>query len=77
MDTNIDDVIYVYGKDGKYLRFGKTTNNLYCMELQCFFGTVKGKMAMFSRMDVKRAEVVQNLRERLGFQLDTTLDKSI
>ena len=33
MDTDIDNAIYVYGKDGKYLRFAKTTNNLYCMEL--------------------------------------------
>ena len=50
MDTDIEDATYVYGKDGKYLRLGKTTNNLYCIELQsdkekddCFFGTVKGK----------------------------------
>ena len=82
--TDVDNAIYVYGKDGKYLRFGKTTNNLYCMELRsdeekedCFFGTVKGRMAMFSKMDVKRAEAVRNLQERLGFPLDTTLDKSI
>ena len=33
MDTDIDDAIYVYGKDGKYLRFGKTAKGLYCMEL--------------------------------------------
>ena len=45
MDTDIDDAIYVFGDDGKYLRFGKTSNNLYSCELRtnddkkgdCFF----------------------------------------
>jgi len=50
MDTDIDDAIYVYGKDGKYLRFGKTAKGLYCMELHdeeeketCLFATIKRK----------------------------------
>ena len=84
MYTEIDDAIYVYGKDGKYLRFAKTTNNLYCMELRddeekedCFFGTVKRKKAMSSKMDVKRAEAVRNSQERPGFPSDRTLAKSI
>ena len=47
------------------LSLGKIANefNLYCMELQfeeekedCFFGTVKGKMAIFSKMDVNQVE---------------------
>ena len=84
MDTDVNDAIYVYGKDGKYLQFGKTTNNQYCMELQsgeekedCFFGTVKRKKAMSSKMDVKRAEAVRNSQERPGFPSDRTLAKSI
>ena len=42
-----------------------------------FFGIVKGKMAMFSNMDCKRAEAVQNLQGRLGFPSDVTLAKLI
>ena len=34
MNTDINDAIYVYGEDGKYLRFGRPTNNLYCIELK-------------------------------------------
>lgn len=51
MDTDIDDAIYVFGEDGKYLQFDKTNINLYCYELKtdkekkedCFFTTVKGR----------------------------------
>lgn len=32
---------------------------------------------MFSKMDVKRAEAVRNLKERLEFPSDTTLAKLI
>lgn len=45
MDTAIGNAIYVYSEDGKYLRFSKTKNKLYCCELKadkeeredCFF----------------------------------------
>ena len=85
MDTDIDNAIYVYGEDGKYLRFGKTENNLYCCELKpnqenkedCFFSTVKGRKAMFSKLDCKRAAAVRELQERLGFPSDVILAKAI
>ena len=85
MDTDIDDAIYVYGEDGKYLRFGKTENNLYCCELNidqenkedCFFSTVKGRKAMFSKLDCKGAAAVRELQKRLGFPSDVTLAKAI
>ena len=34
MNTDTNDAIYVFGEDGKYLKFGKTSNNLYCCELK-------------------------------------------
>ena len=68
MDTEIDDAIYLYGNNEKYLRFGRKTNNLYCMELRSneengeyFFGTVKGKMAKFLKIDCKPAEAIADL----------------
>ena len=84
MDTCIDDAIYVYGKDDKYLRFAKTSKGLYCMELHdeeeketCFFATIKGKMAMFLELDQKQAKAVRELQERLGFPSDIDLAKAI
>ena len=85
MDTDINDAIYKYGEDEKYLRFGKTENNLYCCKLNlnqekkedCFFSTVKGRKAMFSKLDCKQAAAVREFQERLVFSSDVTLAKAI
>lgn len=79
IDTDIGYIMYVFGEDGKYLQFGKTSNNLYCWKLKtakeekedCFFTTVKGKNVMFSKLDCKRAAAVREFQERLGFFLQT------
>ena len=62
MNTVINNAIYVYGNEGKYLRFGKTKAGLYKMEIRpndekegCFFSTVKGMKAMFSELDCNTA----------------------
>ena len=73
MNTAVDNAIYVYNKDGKYIRFVRTRANLYCAYLhpdegedKCYLATVKDRKAMFSEADYRRAEAVQNLQLRLG-----------
>lgn len=80
MNTAIDDVIYVYDKDGKYIRFARTKAKLYCAYLhpndgedKCYLTTVKDRKAMFSEADCRRAEAVRNLESRLGHPLDVDL----
>ena len=85
MDSDIDNAIYVFGRNRKYLQFGKTSNNLYYCELKtgkeekedCFFTTVKRRKAMLSKLDCKQAAAVRELKERLGFPPDVTLAKTI
>ena len=43
----------------------------------CLFATIKGKMAMFSELDQKRAKAVRELQERLGFPSNIDLAKAI
>ena len=80
MNTAIDDAIYVYDEDRKYVRFARTKANLYCAYLhpddredKYYLLTVKDRKAMFSEADCRRAEAVRKLQSRLGHPSDVDL----
>ena len=84
MNAAIDDAIYVYDRDGKYIRFARTKANLYCAYLhpddgedKCYLSTVKDRKALFTEADCKRAEAVRNLQSRLGFPSDVDLTNAM
>ena len=85
MDTNIDNAIYVHNDDGSYIRFHRTNQNVYeiqigdCTDMEeCHaLTTVKENGMQYSALDQKRAEAVQSLQEQLGFPSDTDLANAI
>lgn len=66
MNTEVDDAIYVFDEQGKYLRFGRTKNNLCAASIgdkdndsKCYaFNAVKGNKSMFSELDCNGAEAM-------------------
>jgi hypothetical protein len=61
MDTAIDNAFYVFNEDGTYIRFSRTPNSMYCIDINTneddhvvmAHQTVKGESAHFSAIDCK------------------------
>ena len=69
MNTKVDDAMNVLNDEGRYLRFGRTRNNLCAVSIgendtdnKCFmFNTVKVNKSMFLELDCERAEASRAL----------------
>jgi hypothetical protein len=85
MDSAIDDAIYVFNEDGSYVRFSKTPNCMYCINIKAdgdnhvvlVHQTVKGKSAHFSAIDCRRAAKVRDLQKTLACPSDNDLANAI
>ncbi|OEU23519.1 hypothetical protein FRACYDRAFT_233689 [Fragilariopsis cylindrus CCMP1102] len=85
MDSAIDNAIYVFNDDGSYIRFGKTSNGMYCIDITTdddhhivmAHQTVKGESAHFSAIDCRRAAKVRDLQEALACPSDFDLANAI
>ena len=85
MDSAIDNAIYVFNDDGSYIRFGKTSNGMYCIDITTdedqhivmAHQTVKGESAHFSAIDCRRAAKVRDLQEVLACPSDFDLANAI
>ena len=85
MDSAIDNAIYVFNDDGSYVRFGKTPNGMYCLDINIdddnhvvlAHHTVKGESAHFSAIDCRRAAKVRDLQEALACPSDFDLANAI
>jgi hypothetical protein len=85
IDTAIDNAIYVFNEDGTYVRFSKTPNGMYCINITTdddhhivmAHQTVKGESAHFSAIDCRRAAKVRDLQEALACPSDFDLANAI
>jgi hypothetical protein len=85
MDSAIDNAIYVFNEDGSYIRFAKTPNGMYCIDVATdqdqqvvlAHQTVKGESAHFSAIDCRRAAKVRDLQEALACPSDVDLANAI
>jgi hypothetical protein len=85
MDTRIDDAIYVFNEDGTYVRFARTPNGMYCIDINTdeedhlvmAHQTVKGESSHFSAIDCRRAAKVRDLQEALACPSDFDLANAI
>jgi hypothetical protein len=85
MDSAIDNAIYVFNEDGTYVRFSKTPNGMYCINIttdgenQIILAhqTVKGESAHFSAIDCRRAAKVRELQKALACPSDFDLANAI
>jgi hypothetical protein len=85
MDSAIDNAIYVFNEDGTYVRFSKTPNGMYCINITTddenkivlAHQTVKGESAHFSAIDCRRAAKVRELQEALACPSDFDLANAI
>jgi hypothetical protein len=81
MDTAIDNAFYVFNEDGTYIRFTRTTNGMYCIDINTdenatmvmAHQTVKGESAKFSALDCRGAEKIRDLQEVLACPIDFDL----
>jgi hypothetical protein len=85
IDSAIDNAIYVFNEDGSYVRFAKTPNGMYCIDITTddddhvvmAHQTVKGESAHFSAIDCRRAAKVRDLQEALACPSDFDLGNAI
>ena len=84
MDTAIDNAFYVFNEDGTYIRFARTTNGMYCIDIKyeddhmvLAHQTVKGESAHFSAIDCRRAAKIRDLQEVLAFPSDADLANAV
>ncbi|OEU06188.1 hypothetical protein FRACYDRAFT_255934, partial [Fragilariopsis cylindrus CCMP1102] len=85
MDSAIDNAIYVFNEDGTYVRFAKTSNGMYCIEVTTgddnhmvmAHQTVIGESAHFSAIDCRRAAKVRELQEVLACPSDIDLANAV
>jgi hypothetical protein len=85
MDSAIDNAIYVFNEDGSYIRFAKTPNGMYCIDITndnnnhvvLAHQTVKGESSHFSAIDCRRAAKVRELQEALACPSDVDLANAI
>jgi hypothetical protein len=69
MDTAIDNAFYVFNEDGIYIRFSRTANGMYCIDINkdeddhviMAHQTVEGESAQFSAIDCRRASKIREL----------------
>jgi hypothetical protein len=84
MDTAIDNAFYVFNEDGTYIRFARTTNGMYCIDIKheddhmvMAHQTVKGESSHFSAIDCRRAAKIRDLQEALAFPSDVDLANAV
>jgi hypothetical protein len=85
MDTAIDDAIYVFNKDGTYIRFSRTPNGMHCIGVNIdeddnvimAHQTVKGESAHFSGIDSRKASKIRELQEILACPSDIDLANAV
>jgi hypothetical protein len=85
MDTAIDNAFYVFNEDGTYIRFSRTSNGTYCIDINTdeddhvvmAHQTVKGESAHFSAIDCRRAAKVRDLQEILACPSDVDLANAV
>jgi hypothetical protein len=85
MDTAIDDAFYVFNEDSTYARFSRTSNGMYCININTdennhvvmAHQTVKGECAHFSAICCRKASKVRDLQEVLGCPRDIDLDNAV
>jgi hypothetical protein len=81
MDTAIDNAVYVFNEDCTYIRFSRTPNGMYCIDIDkdkddhvvMAHQTVKGESAHFSAINCRRAAKVWELQEVLACPSDIDL----
>jgi hypothetical protein len=85
MDTAIDNAFYVFNEDGTYIRFSRTPNGMYCIDINTdedehvmmAHQTVKGESAHFSAIDCRRAAKIRELQEVLACPSDIDLADAV
>jgi hypothetical protein len=84
MDTAIDNAFYVFNEDGTYIRFARTANGMYCIDIKheddhmvMAHQTVKGESSHFSAIDCRRAAKIRDLQEALAFPSDVDLANAV
>jgi hypothetical protein len=85
MDTAIDNTFYVFNEDCTYIRFSRTPNGMYCIDINkdkddhvvMAHQTVKGESAHFSAIDCRRAAKVWELQEVLACPSDIDLANAV
>jgi hypothetical protein len=85
MDTAIDNAFSVFNEDGTYIRFSRTSNGMYCIDINTdednhvvmAHQTVKGESAHFSTIDCRRAAKVRDLQEILACPSDFNLANAV
>jgi hypothetical protein len=85
MDTAIDNAFYVFNEDGTYIRFSRTTNGMYCIDINTdeddhvvmAHQTVKGESSHFSAIDCRRAAKIRELQEVLACPSDVDLANAV
>jgi hypothetical protein len=85
VDSAIDNEIYIFNDDGSYVRFAKTPNDMYCINITTddddhvvmAHQTVKGESAHFSAIDCRRAAKVRELQEVLACPSDIDLANAV
>jgi hypothetical protein len=85
MDTAIDNEFYVFNEDGTYIRFTRTSNGMYCIDINTkeddhvvmAHQTVQGESSHFSAIDCRRAAKVRELQEILVCPSDIDLANAV
>jgi hypothetical protein len=85
MGTAIDNASYVFNEDGTYIRFSRTSNGMYCIDINTdeddhvvmAHQTVKGESAHFSAIDCRRAANIRDLQEALACPSDVDLANAV
>jgi hypothetical protein len=85
MDTAIDNAYYVFNEDGTYIRFSRTSNGMYCIDINTeeddhvvmAHQTVKGESAHFSAIDCRRAAKVRDLQQVIACPRDADLANAV
>jgi hypothetical protein len=85
MDTAIDNAFYVFNEDNTYIRFSRSNNGMYCIDINVdednhivmAHQTVTGESAHFSTIDCRRAAKVRELQEALACPSDVDLANAV
>jgi hypothetical protein len=85
MDTAIDNAFYVFNEDSTYIRFERTSNGMYCIDINTnehdqvvmAHQTVEGESAHFSAIDCRRAAKIRELQEALACPSDVDLANAV
>jgi hypothetical protein len=85
MDSAIDNAIYEFNKDGSYVRFSKTPNGMYCIDITTddddhivmAHQTMEGESSHFSAINCRRAAKVRDLQEAIACPSDFDLANAV